>query len=181
MPKSLWQSCPTRSLNTTSCALSSTKATSMLKSSAACMGSPQAGKLANVQLQHFLEPHGYHPCPITPGLWTHTTCNIRFALVVNDFAICYTCQADADHLLTALKCHYQVTEDWAASQYCGLTLTWDYTNCTVDLTMPGYIESAFKRFQHPCPKCPEHSPMHGKDPPMALQFNLHLTLTTLQP
>jgi len=32
---------------------------------------PQAGKLANVQLQQFLAPHGYHPCPFTPRLWTH--------------------------------------------------------------------------------------------------------------
>jgi len=39
-------------------------------------GLPQARKLANIQLQNFLEPHGYHPCPITPGLWTHTTHSI---------------------------------------------------------------------------------------------------------
>ena len=36
-------------------------------------GLPQAGKLANTQLQIFLEPHSYHPCPITPGLWMHDT------------------------------------------------------------------------------------------------------------
>jgi len=36
-------------------------------------GLPQAGKIANAQLQAFLAPHGYHPCPITPGLWTHDT------------------------------------------------------------------------------------------------------------
>jgi len=78
-------------------------------------GLPQAGKLANVQLQNFLEPHGYHPCPITPGLWTHTTCDIWFTLVVDDFAVCYMAKADADHLMTALKGHYQVMEDWAAS------------------------------------------------------------------
>jgi hypothetical protein len=31
-------------------------------------GLPQAGRLTNLQLQKFLEPHGYIPCPITPGL-----------------------------------------------------------------------------------------------------------------
>ena len=72
---------------------------------------PQAGKLANVQLQRFLEPHGYHPCPITLGLWTHTTHDIQFTLVVDDFAMQYMTKADADHLVTALKEHYQVTED----------------------------------------------------------------------
>jgi len=50
-------------------------------------GLPQAGKLANVQLQAFLEPHVYHPCPITPGLWMHTSHDIWFTLVVDDFAI----------------------------------------------------------------------------------------------
>jgi len=39
----------------------------------------------------------------------------------------YTTKADADHLLAALKGHYQVTEDLAASWYCGLMLTWDFT------------------------------------------------------
>ena len=127
-------------------------------------GLPQAGKLANVQLQNFLEPHGYHLCPITPGLWTHTTHDIQFTLVVDDFAVHYMAQADTDHLMTALKGHYQVTEDWAASRYCRLTLTWDYTRRTVDLAMPGYIERALKRFQHPCPKRPEHSPHAWQKP-----------------
>jgi len=109
-------------------------------------GLPQAGKLANVQLQQFLAPHGYHPCPFTPGLWTHDMRDIRFTLVVDDFAVRYTNRADIDHFLMALKLHYQVTEDWDASRYCGLTLTWDYTNRTVDLAMPGYIDRALKRF-----------------------------------
>ena len=98
-------------------------------------GLPQAGKLANIHLQNLLEPHGYHPCPITPGLWMHTTHDIQFTLVVNDLAIQYTAKADGENLLTALKGHYQVTEDWVASWYCRLTLTWDYTKCTVDLAM----------------------------------------------
>jgi len=34
---------------------------------------PQASKLANAQLKHFLALHGYHPCPFTPRLWMHDT------------------------------------------------------------------------------------------------------------
>jgi len=30
---------------------------------------PQAGLLTNLQLQCFLAPHSYAPCPTTPGLW----------------------------------------------------------------------------------------------------------------
>jgi len=69
---------------------------------------------------------GYHPCPFTPGLWTHKTCDLRFTLVVNNFAVHYANHNNIDHLLTTLKHHYQVTEDWAASHYCSLALTWDY-------------------------------------------------------
>jgi len=62
----------------------------------------QASTIANIQLQQVLEPHGYHPCPLTPGLWTHTTRDIHFILVVDNFVICYTMQMDVDHLLTTL-------------------------------------------------------------------------------
>ncbi len=78
-------------------------------------GLPQAGQLANLQLQAFLKPHGYHPCPITHGLWTHNTWPIQFTLVVDNFAVRYTDKKDADHLMSALQEHYQVTEDWTAT------------------------------------------------------------------
>ena len=42
-------------------------------------GLPQAGRLANDQLVKFLAPHGYTPCELTPGLWTHETRNIDFS------------------------------------------------------------------------------------------------------
>jgi len=121
-------------------------------------GLPQAGKIANDQLQKFLLPHGYQPCPFTPGLWHHATRDIRFTLVVDDFAVRYTNRDDVNHLLDALRAHYQVTEDWDAARYCGLTLEWDYVQRTVDISMPGYIERALLRFRHPHPKRPEHSP-----------------------
>jgi len=127
-------------------------------------GLPQAGKLANTQLKTFLEPHGYHPCPITPGLWMHNTWPTCFTLVVDDFTIWYTNKADFNHLMSALCQHYQVTEDWDATQYCGMTLKWDYQNRTVDLSMPGYIDRALKRFQHPQPRRPEHAPHAWQKP-----------------
>jgi len=71
-------------------------------------GLPQASCLANLQLKEFLKPHGYHPCPIMHGLWTHDTHPIHFTLVVDDFAVQYMDKADADHLMAALRTHYQV-------------------------------------------------------------------------
>ena len=60
-------------------------------------GLPQAGRLANDQLVKFLAPHGYHPAALTPGLWTHTSRDIIFSLVIDDFGVRYTSQTDANH------------------------------------------------------------------------------------
>ena len=121
-------------------------------------GLPQAGRLANDQLIKFLAPHGYEPVPLTPGLWRHTTRDIIFSLVVDDFGIRYTNKADANHLIATLETHYQVSLDWSGARYCGLTLQWDYAARTCDISMPGYIDRALKRFQHNFPRTPEHSP-----------------------
>jgi len=122
-------------------------------------GLPQAGKIANDQLIKLLATHGYRPVPITPGLWRHDTRDLVFSLVVDDFGIRYTDKADVDHLIASLEqCSYQVSLDWAGTRYCGLTLEWDYTARTCDVSMPGYIARALQRFQHPMPAQPEHSP-----------------------
>jgi len=127
-------------------------------------GLPQAGLLANLQLQQFLEPHGYAPCTITPGLWHHHTRPIVFALVVDNFAIKYTNHNDALHLMTALEAHYAVSKDWAATCYCGLTIKWDYIWHTINLCMPGYIECTLLCFSHPPPAHTEHSPHAWQKP-----------------
>jgi len=72
--------------------------------------------------------------------------------------MCYTNQDDANHLLTALHAHYQVTKDWDATRYCSLTLAWDYDNHTINISMPGYIECALLCFHHLHPKHCEHAP-----------------------
>lgn len=127
-------------------------------------GLPQAGRLANDQLQAFLAPHGYAPCSHTAGLWRHATRPLAFALVVDDFAIKYIDKADADHLLHTLSLHYKMTTDWDATKYCGITLEWDYNKRTVDLSMPGYIDRALQRFAHTKPRRPEHSPHAWQKP-----------------
>ena len=121
-------------------------------------GLPQAGRLANDQLVAFLQPHGYLPCPLTHGLWRHTTRDVVFSLVVDDFGVRYTRQEDADHLIATLKSAYEVSVDWTGARYCGLTLKWDYEKRTCDISMPGYIERALLRFQHIAGRSPEHSP-----------------------
>jgi hypothetical protein len=77
---------------------------------------------------------------------------------VDDFGIKYVGREHAQHLLDCLQAQYTVTTDWAGTKYCGLTLNWDYTNCTVQLSMPGYVAKALHRFQHPTPNKPKYSP-----------------------
>jgi hypothetical protein len=121
-------------------------------------GLPQAGRLANDQLIEKLAPFGYAPCKFTPGLWKHATRDISFLLVVDDFGVKYTNRSDAEHLITALETAYKISTDWDGERYIGLTLKWDYYKRTCDISMPGFIERALARFNHPTPKKPQHNP-----------------------
>ncbi len=67
----------------------------------------------------------------------------------------------ADHLIKCLKEKYKLTEDWTGSLYCGITLDWDYTARTLDISMPGYIKKQLVKYKHimqriqHCPYLPE--------------------------
>jgi Reverse transcriptase (RNA-dependent DNA polymerase) len=137
-------------------------------------GLPQAGILANKLLKERLQPHGYSECDHTPGLWRHRSRPLMFSLVVDDFGIQYSNLPDAQHLLAALKQHYEaITVDWTRSLFCGISLKWDYNRCIVDLSMPGYVTSALEEFGHQKPSKAEHQP-HRHNPP---QFGTKVQLT----
>jgi hypothetical protein len=63
---------------------------------------PQAGKLANNGLHKFLDPFGYVPCPVTPGLWKHLHRDLMFTLIDDHFGIQNTDKKD----------HHQQGMDW---------------------------------------------------------------------
>jgi hypothetical protein len=121
-------------------------------------GLPQAGIIANTRLVKHLLAHGYTQAKHTPGLFSHTTRPISFCLTVDDFGVKYTRKEDVHHLITTLRILYTISIDWTGADYCGLKLTWDYTNRTVDIAIPGYIERALHKFQHPNTPRPQHSP-----------------------
>lgn len=121
-------------------------------------GLPQAGILANKLLTKRLKPFGYQPCQHTPGLWRHEWRPIRFSLVVDDFGIKYVGKEHADHLIGALQQYYKISIDWSGALFCGIHLQWDYNKRSVTLSMPGYIEKALKKFEHPQPKRAQHAP-----------------------
>ena len=89
-------------------------------------GLKQAGKLANDRLQAHLLKYGYSPVPRTASLWKHNRSNVMFTLVVDDFGVKFVKQADAQHLIDALKDLYPITVDWTGAKYLGLTLDWNY-------------------------------------------------------
>jgi hypothetical protein len=66
--------------------------------------------------------------------------------------------------MACIKKNYNISSDWNGCAYCGLTLDWDYTNRTVDLSMPGYINAALHKYQHDAPARPEHAPYTWNPP-----------------
>jgi hypothetical protein len=88
-------------------------------------GLKQAGLLANQLLQTRLIPFGYYPAQHTPGIWLHKTRSISFTLCVDDFAVKYVGKQHAEHLRNALLQTYELTTDWTATVYSGMTLKWD--------------------------------------------------------
>ena len=50
-------------------------------------GLKQAGRIANDWLKQHLKTYGYVPCRYTPGLFTHTSRKISFALCVDNFGV----------------------------------------------------------------------------------------------
>jgi hypothetical protein len=127
-------------------------------------GLPQSGILAQELLEKRLNNQGYHQSKHTPGLWTHDWRPISFSLVVDDFGVKYVGEEHANHLVNAIKEHYDVTEDWEGKRYLGLTFDWDYTERKVHLSMPDYIPDALTRFNRERPKRKQNQP-HAHTPP----------------
>jgi hypothetical protein len=121
-------------------------------------GLKQAGLLANQLLQTHLAPFGYYPARHTPGLWLHKMQPISSTLVVDDFAVKYVGKQHAEHFWNALLRTYELTTDWTATVYSGITLKWDYDKRTCDISMPGYVSNVLSKFQHDSPKHPQHTP-----------------------
>ena len=74
----------------------------------------------------------------------------------------------AEHLVTTLRKYRTLKTDWAGTLYCGIKLKWEYTCLTVDLSMTGYINAIFLKYQHPEPFKPQHAP-HIWDKPQYVQ------------
>jgi hypothetical protein len=86
--------------------------------------------------------------------------SITFCLVV-DFGIKVTNIANFEHLKMALEEHFTVAVNYKGSLFCGVKLTWDYARCHVDCSMPRYIATTLKKYQHAMPTIPQNAPYNA--------------------
>ncbi len=86
-----------------------------------------------------------------------------FTLCVDNFGIKYVGREHVEHLSSILSEHYKCSHDWNGTRYLGMTIDWDYTGCTVHLSMLDYVPEALVRFQHKPPRKPQHQPYPQTD------------------
>ena len=120
-------------------------------------GLKQAAILAYDNLQANLKPFGYAPVIGTVGIWQYSTRPTTFCLCVDDFGIKYYTKQDAQYLLDSIGSEYKYTCDWTGSNYCGLTLEWNYEKGYIDISMPGYVKKTLKRLQYTPKVSPQYS------------------------
>lgn len=111
-------------------------------------GLKQAVVLAYNKLIKHLEPYGYYSVPSTNGLRRHKTRKTRFCLCVDDFGVKSFSRDDTDHLINVLLQMYKISIDMSGSNFCRLTINWNYPNNYVDISMPDYIENVLTKLQH---------------------------------
>jgi len=63
----------------------------------------------------------------------------------------------AEHLCKALQ-HYIIAADWKGELYCGITVSWNYDNRILDISMPGYIKAQLQGYKHLPPPKPHNCP-----------------------
>jgi hypothetical protein len=108
-------------------------------------GLPQAGALSQTRLFKHLESHGYYQLFHAPSLFRNKDGTLRFALVVDDFAVVWSSKTAMDHFLSTLRKLYTVKVDYNGYKYLGMSLAIDRTARHVTLTMPGYIAKLLTR------------------------------------
>ena len=108
-------------------------------------GLPQSGALSQQRLFKHLAAHGYHQLPHTPSFFRNETGNVRFGLVVDDFAVLWTNRTALNHLLTTLTQLYQIKVNYEGTKYLGMTIAIDRVARHVTLTMPGYIDKLLRK------------------------------------
>ena len=121
-------------------------------------GLKQGGKIAHDDLVEHLQKHGYVRAGYTDGLFKHTTRDISFTLVVDDFGIKYVKQEDVDHLVSIMRQKYTFKVDFDAKQYIGIHLDWNYMRRELICSMKNYVKQALMELKHAAKTRQQHAP-----------------------
>ncbi len=108
-------------------------------------GLPQAGALSQQRLFRHLRRFGYTQLAHSQSLFRNQSGTIRFALVVDDFAIIWKDKSSMNHLIQKLRKLYTVKVDWAGSKYLGMDIVVDRAHRHVTISMPGYIQKLLRK------------------------------------
>ena len=75
--------------------------------------------MANKLLKERLAVHDYYEVANTrPILFIYKTRPIWFTLTVDDFGVKYIGREHTEHLMSVLKQHYKMKEEWKGELYC---------------------------------------------------------------
>jgi hypothetical protein len=108
-------------------------------------GLPQASALSQDRLFIHLAKHGYRQLEHSPSLFRNQSGSIRFALVIDDFAVIWKSKSDMTHFIQMLRKLYTVKVDWAGSKYLGMDISIDHAARHVTISMPGYVEKLLRK------------------------------------
>ena len=108
-------------------------------------GLPQAGALSQKRLFKHLEKYGYRQLAHSQSLFRNHDGSIRFALVVDDFAVVWKDKTSIDHFIDTLRKLYTVKIDWEGSKYLGMNISINRIQRHVTISMPGYIEKLLRK------------------------------------
>ena len=81
-----------------------------------------------------------------------------FTLIVDDFGVKVTSEGNATHIIDTIQKYYKIKIEREGKHYLGMDLEWDYIKRTLEVAMQGYVQSAYKQFNHKKTKQPVHGP-----------------------
>ena len=69
--------------------------------------------------------------------------------MADDVRVKYERKYDTQYLLSALHANYElVVQYWEGKLFCAMNLELDYKRRTVDLSIPGYVETLMHKYQN---------------------------------
>ena len=111
-----------------------------------CTVYPKQVELTMSNSSNILQKEGMY-LRASPQDFSNTTNPLHVYLIVDNFGAKYTNKDDANYLVDHLNKEYTTTVDWRGKVYVGLHLNWGYLARTVELSIPGYVESVLKSLQ----------------------------------